>query len=311
MAERRGRITQPSIDMVLERSDLVDLASGYTQLRKQGAEHLGRCPFHDERSPSFWVNETKGVYHCFGCGVSGDVVTFVQEKLTLDFVETIEYLADRYRVALEYDEAGGKGGSVRRTSKRRLYELTDAAANFYTAQLMRSAEADHARTYLGTRGITGETAAAFRMGYSPRGDSVLGKKAADKKFTREELNESGLTTARGSDFFRGRLMVPIIDRADRVIGFGARKLSEDQFGGKYVNSPDGVLFHKKQTVFIAPNIKDEAKKAGRVIVVEGYMDVIALWQAGIREGCAVMGTSLTEQQYSRTQAVGTGGAVCV
>lgn len=289
-----GRITQRSIERVLERADLVELASGYTELHKRGAEHAGRCPFHDERTPSFWVNGTKGVYHCFGCGTSGDVISFVQAKQNLDFVETVEFLADRFRVDLEYEDGGGQ--ARKRASKRRLYELTDAAAAFYEGMLLKSAEAEHVREYLRERQVGVDAVRAFRIGYSPDGGDVLAEKALAKGFTREELTESRLIGAKGHDFFRGRLMVPIIDRANRVQGFGARKLREEQFGGKYVNSSDGPLFHKKQTVFLAPGIASATKSTGQVVVVEGYMDVIAMWQAGFRDTCAVMGTALTEEQ---------------
>ncbi|MCW2923163.1 MAG: dnaG, partial [Thermoleophilia bacterium] len=279
---------------MLQRSDLVDLAGGYTQLHKRGAEHSGRCPFHEERTPSFWVNGTKGVYHCFGCGASGDVISFLQAKQGLDFVEAIELLADRYRVELEY-EGGGKGSGQRRQSKRRLYEVSDAAAAFYETALWSAVSAEHVREYLAQRNITPDTARAFRLGFSPEA-GVLAAKAMERGFTKEELTEARLIGAKGHDFFRGRLMVPIIDRAKRVIGFGARKLREEQFGGKYINSSDGVLFHKKQTIFVSPGISDAAKASGSVLVVEGYMDVIALWQAGFRNACAVMGTALTEEQ---------------
>ncbi|MEO6866825.1 MAG: DNA primase [Gaiellales bacterium] len=288
-----GRITQQSIEAVLERSDLVDLAGGYTQLHKRGAEHSGRCPFHEERTPSFWVNGTKGVYHCFGCGASGDVIHFVMAKQALDFVEAIEMLADRYRVELEYE--GGTGSAERRKSKRRLYELCDAASAFYEATLWGAASAEPVREYLAQRGISPDTARAFRIGYSPEA-GLLAAKAKEKGFSREELSDAGLTTAKGADFFRGRLMVPIIDRARRVIGFGARKLRDEQFGGKYVNSKDGILFHKKLAVFLPPGINEAAKSAGFVVVVEGYMDAIAMWQDGFRNVCAVMGTALTEEQ---------------
>jgi DNA primase catalytic core len=290
---KSGRITQQSIDAVLQRADLVDLAGGYTQLHKRGAEHSGRCPFHEERTPSFWVNGTKGVYHCFGCGASGDVITFLQAKQGLDFVEAIELLADRYRVDLEYED--GNKGAGKRQSKRRLYELADAAAAFYEATLHGASSAEHARAYLAERHVSQDTARAFRIGFSPEGD-LLGAKAKERGFTRDELVEAGLTGANGRDFFHGRLMVPIIDRANRVIGFGARKLQEEQYGGKYVNSKTGPLFDKSRTVFVAPGITSAAKSAGAVVVVEGYMDVIAMWQAGFRNVCAVMGTSLTDEQ---------------
>lgn len=279
---------------MLQRSDLHDLAAGFTQLRKQGGEFTGRCPFHDERTPSFWLNPGKGVYHCFGCGASGDTVTFVQEKLGLDFVEAIEYLADRYRIQLEFD--GGDGQGRPRVSKRRLYELMDAAASFYEAFLWKAAEAEPVRSYLAQRKIGEETARAFRMGYAPEARTGMSRRAIAKGFTKEELLEARLVGSKGTDFFRSRLMVPIVDRADRVVAFGARKLRADQFGGKYVNSADGPLFHKRQTVYLAPGVRKAAAEAGSVVVVEGYMDVIAMWQSGFRNVCAVMGANLSEQQ---------------
>jgi DNA primase len=293
---RRGRIAHHSVEQVLDRADLGDLVAGYTQLRPQGGELQGRCPFHDERSPSFWVNPAKRVYHCFGCGASGDTITFVQEKLGLDFVESIEYLADRYRVQLEFEDGGA--GSQPRVSKRRLYELMEAATGFFERHLWSSGGASYARSYLAERHISEATARAFRMGYSPTGESVLASGARQRGFTDSELQDARLIVASGRDFFRGRLMVPIIDRADRVIGFGARKLREEQFGGKYVNSADGPLFHKKQVIFRSPGLRAAAIEAGQLVVVEGYMDVIALWQAGFRNCCAVMGTALTEQQVT-------------
>lgn len=293
---RSGRIAQHSVEQVLERADLGDLVAGYTQLRPQGGEMQGRCPFHEERTPSFWVNPGKGVYHCFGCGASGDTITFVQEKMGLDFVESIEYLADRYRVQLEFED--GAAGARPMVSKRRLYELMDAATSFFEAHLWSSSGAAHAREYLAARHISEDTARAFRMGYSPSGDAVLAAGARKRGFTDQELQDARMVSSKGRDFFRGRLMVPIMDRADRVIGFGARKLRDDQFGGKYVNSADGVLFHKKQVVFRSPGLRAAAADAGQLLVVEGYMDVIALWQAGFRHSCAVMGTALTEEQVT-------------
>jgi DNA primase len=296
---RRGRISEASIDAVLGRTDIVDLVSGYTQLRKAGAEFTGRCPFHEERTPSFWVNATKGVYHCFGCGASGNVIGFLRDKQGLDFVEAVEYLADRYRITLEYDEPSGGGAAAGpRIDRRRVYELLETATSFYEAYLWKSSEAAPAREYLRSRGVTEETARAFRMGYSPEAATATAPRARAKGYTDEELKAAGLVGGRGGDFFRGRLMVPIIDRAGRVIGFGARKLREEQYGGKYVNSPDGPVFKKSRSVFTPPGVREAAQAAGSIVVVEGYMDVIAMYQAGMGNACAAMGTSLTEEQVT-------------
>jgi DNA primase len=293
---RSGRIAQQSIDKVLERSDLIEIASPFTQLHKRGAEHVGRCPFHDERSPSFWVNGAKGVYHCFGCGASGDVITFLREKQGLDFVEAIEWLADRYRVDLEYEDGGPKGGG--QLPRRRIYELLDAACAFYEASLHNASSAELAREYLRERGVGMDAVRAFRLGYSPEG-TVLSAKAKERGFTKAELDASGLVNAGGREAFQGRLMFPIIDRASRVHGFGARQLRpDDPIKGKYVNSRKGPLFDKSHTLYVAPGLMQAARAAESVIVCEGYLDVIALWQAGIRNGCAAMGTSVTEEQVT-------------
>lgn len=295
-AKKPGRITQQSIDAVLQRSDLVDLAGGYTQLHKRGAEHSGRCPFHEERTPSFWVNGTKGVYHCFGCGASGDVITFLQQKQGLDFVEAIELLADRYRVELEYEDGGGRQRDHQ--SRRRLFELLDAATSFFTHVLWSAASAEHARAYLADRNVTQDTARAFRLGYSPDGD-VLSKKAAERGFTKQELDATGLLSSTGREAFHGRLMFPIIDRAGRTHGFGARQLREDDpIKGKYINSRRSTFFDKSRLIYAAPGLVNAARATESVIVVEGYLDVIALWQAGFRNACAVMGTAVTEDQVT-------------
>lgn len=291
---KTGRITQQSIDAVLDRSDLLDIAGAFTQLHKRGAEHSGRCPFHDERTPSFWVNSAKGVYHCFGCGASGDVITFLKEKQGLDFVEAVEYLADRYRVELTYEEGGGRARDHQ--SRRRLFELLDAATSFFEASLWSAASAEHAREYLASRGVSRDTARAFRLGYSPDGD-VLSRKARERGFSAKELDATGLLSSTGREAFHGRLMFPIVDRAGRTHGFGARQLREDDpIKGKYINSRRSTFFDKSRLLYTAPGLVNAARTAGSVVVVEGYLDVIALWQAGIPNACAVMGTSVTDEQ---------------
>lgn len=291
---KTGRILQQSIDQVLERSDLVDIASAFTQLHKRGAEHSGRCPFHEERTPSFWVNPDKGVYHCFGCGASGDVITFLQLKQGLDFLEAVEFLADRYRVDLQYEQAGKSQKD--RKSRRRLFELLDAATSFFEASLWGSASAQIAREYLAQRGVSLETARAFRLGFSPDGD-VLSRKALERGFTKAELDATGLLSSSGREAFRGRLMFPIVDRAGRTHGFGARQLRDDDpIKGKYINSRRSSFFDKSRLLYSAPELASSARKLESTIVVEGYLDVIALWQAGFKNACAVMSANATDEQ---------------
>ncbi len=291
---KSGRIAQQSIDAVLQRADLVDIASAHTQLHKRGAEFSGRCPFHDERTPSFWVNPTKGVYHCFGCGASGDVITYLQAKQGLDFVESVEYLADRYRVELEYEQGGARARDHQ--SRRRLFELLDAATAFFEHALWHAASAQIARDYLAERGVTQDTARAFRLGFSPDGD-VLTRKASERGFTKQELDATGLLSSTGREAFHGRLMFPIIDRAGRTHGFGARQLRDDDpIKGKYINSRRSTFFDKSRLLYAAPGLVNAARQAEATIVVEGYLDVIALWQAGFRNACASMGTAVTDEQ---------------
>jgi DNA primase len=296
---RQGRISQRSIDQVLERADLVELASAYTQFKRSGgANYMARCPFHDERSPSFSVNNDKGLYHCFGCGVGGNVITFVREKQGLDFVEAIEMLADRFRVDLEY-EGGGDGGRGSYQSRKRVFELLDTTTAFYEWALWNAASADHAREYLRGRGVSDETARAFRLGFAPDG-GILTTKAKERGFTKAELEASGLHSANGREAFHGRLMFPIMDRSARTHGFGARQLREDDpIKGKYINSRATQYFDKKAMLYLAPGLHQHAKAANQtVIVVEGYLDAVALWQAGFRNVCAAMGTAVTVEQVT-------------
>jgi DNA primase len=298
-----GLITPESIDQVVERSDIVELVQQYTELKRRGNEWTGRCPFHDEKTPSFWVNDAKHVYHCFGCGASGDVIGFVREKQGVDFPQAVEFLAERYHVELAYVD--GKGPDAQGTSKARLHELLGLTAAFYESFLWQASEAQVARDYIASRGITVETAMAFHLGYSPSAADGFSKRALAKGYTREELQEVRLVTTGNRDFFRARLMVPIIDRADRVIGFGARKLHEEQFGGKYMNSGSSRVFNKSHSIYAGPNARDAAKREGSVIVVEGYMDVIALHQAGFEHAVAVMGTAFPEQQVTELKRLAT------
>jgi DNA primase catalytic core len=290
-----GRITQQSIDAVLERADIVELVSAHTQLRRSGGDnYMGCCPFHDERTPSFSVSGSKGLYHCFGCSAGGNVLTYLQQKQGLDFVEALEYLADRYSVELEREDGGSNTG--KRQSRRRLHELLDAATSFFEQALWSAASAEHAREYLTGRNVTQDTARAFRLGFSPDGD-VLTRKAMERGFTKQELDATGLLSSTGREAFHGRLMFPIIDRAGRTHGFGARQLREDDpIKGKYINSRRSTFFDKSRLVYAAPGLVNAARKVGSVIVVEGYLDVIALWQAGFRNASAVMGTAVTEDQ---------------
>jgi DNA primase len=294
-----ARIKESSVREVVAAADMVEVVSGRTSLRKAGARYSGRCPFHEERTPSFSVNPVEKLYHCFGCGKGGDVITFVRETESLDFAGAVEWLAERFRVTLEYEETSPRLEESRKR-RDRLHAVLDQAASFYERHLWESAPGAPVRAYLESRGLREPVCREFRLGLSP--GNGLAQKAQEKGFTREELRGAGLTNARGSDYFPQRLMFPLADARGRIVGFQARKLHEDDpLRGKYVNSPEGELFHKSAILYGLHLARTAIAKQERAVVVEGNTDVIALRQAGFEPVVASMGTALTERQLKELQ----------
>src|SRR5919198_661922 len=290
-----GRIKDSSVEQVKAAADMVAVVSMRTQLRRAGARYLGRCPFHDERTPSFSVNAADKLYYCFGCGAKGDLITFVRETEQLDFVGAIEWLADRFNVQVEYEETSPQQDAQRRR-RERLRELLDAAATFYERYLWDSQAGLLARDYLTGRGLGEEVCREYRLGLA-LGGTTLGRKAAERGFTQDELAAAGLVNRRGNDYFSGRLLFPLADARGRVRGFQARRLREDDpLRAKYVNSPEGELFRKGDLLYGLDRARAAITKQERAIVVEGNTDVLALRQAGIEPVVAAMGTALTERQ---------------
>jgi DNA primase len=276
-------------------ADMVEVVSARTPLRRaSGSRFTGRCPFHEEKTPSFSVNPVDKLYYCFGCGKGGDLVAFVRETENLDFVGAIEWLADRFRIPLEYEEASPKHDEARRR-RERLHAVLDQTAAYFERLLWDGPAGAPVREYLAERGLGEEIAKEFRLGLSPgRG---LAEKAKERGFTLDELKSAGLVTTRGTDYFPQRLMFPLADSRGRVVGFQARKLREDDpLRGKYVNSPEGDLFHKSAILYGLHLAKTAIGKANFAAVVEGNTDVIALRQAGFEPVVASMGTALTERQ---------------
>src|SRR3990170_791363 len=274
---------------------MVEVVSGRTQLRRaSGTRFTGRCPFHEERTPSFSVNPVDKLYYCFGCGKGGDLISFVRETENLDFVGAIEWLAGRFRVPIEVEEASPRVEAERRR-RERLYALLEQTTAFFERLLWEGDVGAPVRAYLDERGLGEAIAREFRLGLSPgRG---LSEKAAERGFTRDELQGAGLATVRGSDYFPQRLMFPLADSRGRVVGFQARKVREDDpLRGKYVNSPEGDLFHKGSILYGLHLAKTAIGKLDHAAVVEGNTDVIALRQAGFEPVVASMGTALTERQ---------------
>jgi DNA primase len=288
-------IKRTSVEEVVAAADMVEIVSGRTQLRRSGAQWTGRCPFHDDQNPSFSVNAVEKLYHCFTCGEGGDLIKFVRETEGLEFASAVEWLADRYGVQLEYEETA-PGFEARRSRRDRLYALLEAAAKFYERHLWESQAGEPVRAYLAERGLTEEICRRFRLGLSPGGDR-LAAKARAKGYSQEELVAAGLVNRRGNDYFAGRLVFPLADARGRVLGFGARRLSEDDpIKAKYVNSPEGELFRKSSIVYGLDRARVTIAKESRAVVVEGYTDVMALHQRGLDSAVASMGTALTELQ---------------
>ena len=302
------RYTADSRDRVREAVDMIALVSARTELRRAGAsEWVGLCPFHEERSPSFGVNPDDKVYHCFGCQASGDAFTFVMETEGLDFTGALEALADRFGVQLE-TEAEDPEAASRRQRRERLHTLLGRAAAYYARYLWESAEAAAARKYLLGRGLSEETLRGFRVGYAPSAWDRILLASRRAGFSDEELLAVGLAQrshtnpGRIFDRFRERIMFPAADARGRVVGFGARAMRPNQ-PPKYLNTSDGELYHKRRVLFGIDLARPAASRATRAVLVEGYTDVLALHQAGLRNAVGIMGTSLTEEQVAELERV--------
>jgi DNA primase len=309
-----ARYTPDSKERVRDAVDMIDLVSARTELRRAGANRYeGLCPFHEERTPSFGIDPVKKVYHCFGCGAGGDVFTFVQETEGLDFGGAMELLADRYGVELEREQEDPQA-AARRERRERLIGLLERTADYYSRFLWESADAQDARGYLAGRGLHEDTLRRFRVGYAPKPWDHMVKRWRLGGFSEEELLAAGLAKRgrqRGGiyDPFRGRLMFPLCDQRGRVFGFAGRALRDDH-RPKYLNSPEGELFHKGRQLFGADVARSATARAQEVVLVEGYTDVLALHQAGIDNTVGMMGTALTERQVGEVaRLVGPGGVL--
>jgi DNA primase len=287
------RIRQADVDEVKARTNIADIVGERVALKSAGVGSLkGLCPFHDEKSPSFHVRQQVGYYHCFGCGESGDVYSFLREMDHVSFTEAVERLAGRIGYTLHYED----GGAAPETSGRsRLYAANTAAAEFFRAQLL-SPDAEAGRRFLGERGFDAGAAAHFGVGFAPRGWDGMLKALTAQGFTREELSNAGLvsTGQRGVyDRFRGRLVWPIRDVSGQTIGFGARKLFDDDQGPKYLNTPETPIYKKAQVLYGLDLAKRDIARGDprRVVVVEGYTDVMACHLAGLTTAVATCGTA--------------------
>ncbi|WP_328326310.1 MULTISPECIES: DNA primase [unclassified Streptomyces] len=289
-----GRINDDDVKAVRDAVPIDAVVSEYLQLRNAGGGNLkGLCPFHDEKSPSFQVSPAKGLFHCFGCQEGGDTLAFIMKIDHLSFSEAVERLAGTAGITLRYEE-GGYTPNSQRGERIRLVEAHKAAAQFYVEQLD-SAEAEIGRKFLAERGFDQAAATHFSVGYSPAGWDHLTRYLRGKGFSDKELITSGLSQeARGGkpiDRFRGRLMWPIRDISGEVVGFGARKLRDDDNGPKYLNTPETSIYKKSQVLYGIDLAKKEIAKSSRAVVVEGYTDVMACHLAGVTTAVATCGTA--------------------
>ena len=292
-----GRISKNFIDDLIARTDIVDIIDSRLKLKKQGTNYRASCPFHNgNNKTSFSVSGNNQFYHCFNCGASGNVVTFIMEYDGVEFVDAIETLAELQSIDIEYEETGtGNAPAKPYVDRKDLYQLMADITVFYQQQLRQHPKSQEVINYLKNRGLSGQTAKYFKIGYAPDGWDEVRKRFALSKEREQQLIEAGMLIAKdkgGSyDRFRDRLMFPIHDRRGRVIGFGGRVLNNEE--PKYLNSPETPIFHKGKELYGLYQVKQAHKDTQRILVVEGYMDVVALGQFGVDYAVASLGTSTT------------------
>ena len=288
-----GRVRASDIEELKAKADIVEVVGSYISLKPASAGSFkGLCPFHGEKSPSFNVRSNPAFYHCFGCGVGGDVYKFIQEIESISFMDAVEKLADRYNFTLSYEE-----GSEEASSRSRLLALNQLAADFYV-EMLSSEEGQVAREFILSRGFDANAAIQFGIGYAPKGWQHLINHALAKGFELKELVLAGLamdSEKGGYDRFRGRVLWPIRDANSQVLGFGARKLYEDDQGPKYLNTPETPVYHKSSVLYGLDLARKDIVKARQVVVVEGYTDVMACHLAGFKTAVATCGTAFGEE----------------
>ena len=317
------RIRREDVEHVRERSSIEEVVGEHVTLRSAGVGSMkGLCPFHDEKTPSFHVRPQVGMWHCFGCGEGGDVIAFVQKVDALPFGEAVERLASRLGYTLRYEDDDGRGTARREQvgQRQRLVEAQRVAAQFFAEQLATSADALAGRQFLSDRGFDREAAAHFGVGFAPRSGEALLKHLRGKGFTEDELLASGLAR-RGQrglyDWFRSRLVWPIRDVAGDVVGFGARRLFEDdRIEAKYLNTPETAIYKKSQVLYGVDLAKRAIARDRQVVVVEGYTDVMACHLAGVETAVATCGTAfaadhirIVRRLLGDDRSIGQGGQV--
>jgi DNA primase len=291
------RIPESTIEEIRLSASIIDVISGYVQLRKRGRNYIGLCPFHSEKTPSFTVSEEKQIFHCFGCHAGGNVYKFLMDYEKISFVEAVQELARQLGIDIEYESVPG---DERQSEQELLYDINTEAAKYFYNNLQSSDEGETARKYLKERKIKPQTITSFGLGYSLRGWENFLNFAREKKLNLDKVVELGLlgknNEGRFYDKFAGRLIFPIFSPNGRVVAFAGRVLDDKDKTAKYLNSPESLIYIKGRILYGLSFAKDEIRKLDKAILVEGYMDLISLHQNGIKNVVAVSGTALTEEQ---------------
>lgn len=294
-----GQIPEETIDEIRKANDIVDVVGEYVSLKKQGRNFFGLCPFHGEKSPSFSVTQEKQIFHCFGCGKGGNAITFLMEIEGFSFYQALQYLANKSGHVLpesHEQQSNPENNSIEQASLKAYEWLT----KLYHHLLRHTKEGKEAQHYLYERGFSDEMIDTFQIGYAPQSHDVVLRFLEKKGFHPQQMVTAGLLTANDqnqiSDRFRGRVVFPIRNHLGRTVGFGGRTITHQE--PKYLNSPESALFHKGKLLYSFDLARSEIRKKGQAILFEGYMDVIAAYQAGFLNGVATLGTSITEQQAS-------------
>ena len=293
---------QKFLDELRARISIVDVVGAKVKLVRKGREYQACCPFHNEKTPSFTVNEAKGFYHCFGCGAHGDIIKFEMEANNLPFMDAVHKLADKAGLRVPQLSHENREEIEKRASQ---YDIMEMAAKFFE-KCLRLPEGIRAMDYLANRGFGDDTIAKFRLGYAPNNNGLKAL-LASKGFSEAEMHELGLIAVpedksrRSHDFFRDRVIIPIMDKRGRVIAFGGRIMGDGQ--PKYLNSPETPVFNKRRVLYNLNHARDKAFEARNIIICEGYMDVIAMDKYGIEYAVAPLGTALTEDQIQEAWRV--------
>ncbi len=291
------RIPESKIEEIRNAANIVDIISEYVPLRKRGKNYIGLCPFHSEKTPSFTVSDEKQIFHCFGCHTGGNVFKFIMDYKKISFVESIQELAEQVGINLEYEESGSP---EKQSEQEELYDINTEAARYFSNNLLNDSEGEIARQYFLNRNIKPQTLRAFGLGYALNGWENLINYLKQKNIDLEKALQLGLigrnNDGRVFDKLAGRIIFPIFSPNGRVVAFAGRILGKDAKGAKYINSPESIIYVKGRILYGLSHAKDEIRRLNKAIIVEGYMDLISLYQSGIKNVVAVSGTALTDDQ---------------